>query len=140
MAPHGIRDQVRLDGLSNFAIWRARILVVMEAYDLREHAEKVLATPTYAKLLEKHNEASTHAKRFIMDGVKDHVVPHIAEKAMTHEMWEALTTLYQGRSVQRKMLLENQLRLFMMAKGESQLSKGAEVAFLDKDPRSESLA
>ena len=33
-------------------------------------------------------------------------------------MWKALTTLYQGRFVQGKMLLENQLRLFMMTKGE----------------------
>ena len=93
-------------------------MVVMEAYGLREHIEKVLATPTDALLLKKHEEVAAHAKRFIMDGVKDHVVPHIAEKATTHEMWVALTTLYEGRSIQRKMLLENQLRSFMMTKGE----------------------
>ena len=78
MAPQGLCDQNRLDGLSNFAVWKARILVVMEAYGLREHAEKVLAMPTDTLLLEKHNEAVAHAKRFIMDGVKDHVVPHIS--------------------------------------------------------------
>lgn len=33
-------------------------------------------------------------------------------------MWEALTTLYEGKSVQRKMFLETQLRSFMMTKGE----------------------
>ena len=103
--------------MSNFAIWKAKILVVLEAYGLREHVEKFLATPTNALLLAKHNEAAAHAKRFIMDRVKDHVVPHIAEKKMANEMWKALTTLYQGKSVQRKMLLENQLRLFMMTKG-----------------------
>ena len=43
---------------------------------------------------------------------------HTTEKETTHEMWVALTTLHEGRFVQRKMLLENQLRLFMMAKGE----------------------
>ena len=93
-------------------------MVVMEACGLRERAEKVLATSTDAKLLEKHEEAAAYAKHFIMDGVKDHVVPHIAEKVTAHEMWVALTTFYEGRSIQRKMLLENQLRLFMMAKGE----------------------
>lgn len=118
MAPHRLRDQDRLDGMSNFAIWKARILVVLEAYGIREHVESVLATPTDATLLAKHNEAVAHAKRFIMDKVKDHVVPHIAEKKTTNEMWKALTTLYQGKSIQRKMLLENQLRLFMMTKGE----------------------
>ena len=99
MAPYGLRDQDRLDDLSNFAIWKARILVILEAYGLREHVESGLATPTNAKLLAEHNEAVTHAKRFIMDGVKDHVVPHIAEKKTTNEMWKALTTLYQGKPV-----------------------------------------
>ena len=59
------------------------------------------------KLLEKHEEVAAHAKRFVMDEVKDHVVPYITEKSTTNEMWVALTTLYEGRSVQRKMLLEN---------------------------------
>ena len=54
----------------------------------------------------------------IMDGVKDHVVPHIIEKKTTNAMWTTLTTMYQGKSVQKKMLLENQMRLFMMTKGE----------------------
>lgn len=90
----------------------------MEAYGLRDHVEKVLATRTDAALLAKHDEAATHAKCFIMDGVKDHIIPHIAGKKTAQEMWKALTTLYDGKSVQRRMLLENQLRLFMMAKGE----------------------
>ena len=53
-----------------------------------------------------------------MDGVKDHVIPHIAEKNTAREMWEALTTLLEGSSVQWKMLLENQLRLFQTQKAE----------------------
>ena len=53
-----------------------------------------------------------------MDRVKDHVVPHIAEKNTRTEMWTTLTSMYQGTFVQRRMLLENQLRLFQMHKGE----------------------
>ena len=79
----------------------------MEAYHLRDHAEQVLATPTDADHLKKHEEAAAHAKRLIMDGVKDHIVPHIVEKKTTNEMWKALTTLYEGK-----------LRSFMMTKGE----------------------
>ena len=59
-----------MDDLSNFAIWKARILVVMEAYGLREHAKKVLATPTDADLLRKHEEAPGHAKRFKWTGLR----------------------------------------------------------------------
>ena len=90
MVPHGLRDQDRLEGLSNFLIWKERILIVVEAYNLRDHAEQTLATPTDADLLPKHREAAGHAKRLIMDSIKDHIVPHIAEKKIANEMWKAL--------------------------------------------------
>ena len=99
MAPHGLRDHDRLEGLSNFSVWKARILIVLEAYGLRDHAEQTLATPTDADLLWKHKEAAGHAKRLIMDSIKDHIVPHIAEKRTTNEMWKSLTSLYEGKSV-----------------------------------------
>ena len=105
--PYGLCDQDRLDGLSNFSICKARILTVLEAYELRDHAESVLATPTDVALLAKHNETEAHDRSFIMDGVKDHVVPHIVEKRTANGMWKSLTTLYQGKSVHKKMLLEN---------------------------------
>ena len=118
MAPHGLHDQDRLNGLSNFSVWKARILIVLEAYNLRDHAEQTLATPTDPDLLWKHKEADGHAKRLIMDGIKDHIVPHLAEKKTANEMWTTLISLYEGKSVQRKMLLETQMRSFMMNKGE----------------------
>ena len=68
--------------------------------------------------LKKYKEAQAKAKCMILDRVKDHVIPHIAEKDTTREMWEALTTLYEGTSVQRKMFLESQLRQFHMQKEE----------------------
>lgn len=68
--------------------------------------------------MKKYEEAQAKAKCMILDEVKDHVVPHIVEKETTREVWEALTTLYQGSSVQRKMLLENQLRQYQGQKGE----------------------
>ena len=106
MAPHGLRELDRLDGLSNFSVWKARILIVLEAYNFRDHAEQTLATPTDPDLLRKHKEAVGHAKRLIMDGIKDHIVPHLAEKKITNEMWKALISLYGGKSFQIKMLLE----------------------------------
>ena len=118
MALHQLCDQDRLEGLSNFSIWKATILIVFEVYGLRDHAEQTLATPTNADLLRKHREAVGHAKQLIMDGIKDHIVPHIVEKKKTNEKWKALTSLYKGKSIQRKMLLEAQMRSFLMTKGE----------------------
>ena len=58
------------------------------------------------------------AKRMILDGVKDHVVCHVASKGTTKEMWDALAMLYQGSSEQQKMYLEQKLRSAQMQKGE----------------------
>ena len=63
MAPHGLCDQDKLDGLSNFSISKARILIVLEAYNLTDHVEQTLATPTDPDLLRKYKEAAGHAKR-----------------------------------------------------------------------------
>ena len=118
MASYDLRDQDRLDSVSNFAIWKAKILSILEEHDVREHIENVVAVPVDANALQKLNKNQARAKRLIMDGVKDHVVPHIVEKKTTNEVWTTLTTLCQGSSVQCKMYLENQMRMFQMHKGE----------------------
>ena len=53
-----------------------------------------------------------------MDGIKDDIVPHVPKNNTSNEMWKALTSLYEGKYVQRKMLFETQMRSFMMTKGE----------------------
>lgn len=110
MAVNGIRDQDKLDGASNFVIGKARILAVLDKNRIKDYALKVVVVPVDVDPLKKYEEAQAKAKCMILDRVKDQVVPHIAEKETTREMWETLITLYQGTSVQQKMLLENQLR------------------------------
>jgi hypothetical protein len=43
------------------------------------------------------------AQRIILDGVKDPLIPHLAEKNATHDMWEALKNLYEAKNQNRKM-------------------------------------
>lgn len=58
------------------------------------------------------------AKWLILDRVRDHVVCHIVGKEMAKEMWNALATLYQGSSEQRRMYLEEKMISTRMQKGE----------------------
>jgi hypothetical protein len=62
-------------------------------------------------------EAKT--QRIILDGVKDHLIPHLAEKKTTKEMWDALKSLYEAKNENRKMALRDKLHSARMAKGES---------------------
>ena len=81
---------------------------ILDRYHIKHCALKMIAIPVDPTENDKYEEAMARAKSIILDGVKDHVVPHIAEKETTNEMWEALKKLYQHTSVQRRMLLENQ--------------------------------
>lgn len=118
MAMNGLRDQDRLDGASNFVIWKVRILSVLDRHRIKGFALRTMAIPIDPANNERYEDAMAKAKCIILDGVKDHVILHIVEKNTAKEMWDTLTTLYQGTSVQRKMLLENQLQSYQMQKGE----------------------
>ena len=117
MALHGVRDQNRLDGASNFAVWKARILSVLDRNRVKNFTLKVISVLVDPNDNDKYKEAMARTKCIILDGVKDHVVPHIAEKETTVEMWEALKNLYQHTFVHRRMVLENQMRSYQMKKG-----------------------
>ena len=68
--------------------------------------------------LKAYKKDMAKAKRLILDGVRDHVVCHITGKGTAKEMWDALETLYQGFSEQRKMYLQEKMRSTRMQKGE----------------------
>lgn len=118
MAANGLRDKYQLDGSSNYVIWKARISCLLDEHDLKMYVNSVVVVLGDADPLKKYKAQMAKAKRLILDGLRDHVVCHIADKGMTKEMWDALATLYQGSSEQRKMYLEEKLRSTRMEKGE----------------------
>ena len=52
-----------------------------------------------------------------MDGVKDHIVPHLSGKKTALEMWKALENLYQSKNENQKMVLQERMCNTKMAKG-----------------------
>jgi hypothetical protein len=54
-----------------------------------------------------------------LDGVKDPLISHLAEKKTNKEMWEALKNLYEAKNENRKMALKDKLHSIKMTMGES---------------------
>ena len=54
----------------------------------------------------------------IMDGVKDHIVPHLFGKKTALEMWRDLEILYQRKNKNKRMVLQERMCSTNMAKGE----------------------
>jgi hypothetical protein len=55
--------------------------------------------------LHLHETKEAKPQRIILDGVKDHLIPHLAEKKTAKEMWDALKNLFEAKNENRKMAL-----------------------------------
>jgi hypothetical protein len=59
------------------------------------------------------------AKSIIPDSITDQLIPQVAYKNTPKEMFDSLTRMYEGRNINRKMNLRNQLKKTKMQKGET---------------------
>lgn len=89
-----MRDYDRLDRASNFGIWKAKIFLLLEENDLKEYATSVIVVPTNPQQLSMYKKKDAKARRIILDGIKDHIVPHIAKLDTTKKTWDTVMNLY----------------------------------------------
>jgi len=76
MAIAGLRDQDRLDGASNYIIWKVRMSFLLDDFGLKTYIDAVVAVRTDPNPLKEYKKEMSRAKRLILDGVQDHVVSH----------------------------------------------------------------
>ena len=62
-----------------------------------------ITVPTAAVDKAIFDKQDIKAIRIILDAIKDHVIPHISGKDNVHQMWTALTNLYQSSNENQKM-------------------------------------
>ena len=58
----------------------------------------------------KHKKNLVKSKKIIVDSIKDHLIPHVSSLKTLEEMFDALTILYEGKNIYRKMTLRAQLK------------------------------
>ena len=71
---------------------------LLDEHALKTYVDNVVAITADLYLLQKYRAEMAKANRMILDGVKDHVVCHVASRGTAKEMWDALATLYLGYS------------------------------------------
>ena len=104
MSSSRLRTEDRLDGAGNFVPWKARILLVLKENELWDevvnhtttHPIVIPSATTDPVALVAFEKKDIKAMKIILDAVKDHVIPHISGKDHAHEMWSALTGLFQS--------------------------------------------
>ena len=69
MATTELRDQDRLEGASNYVIWKARMSFLLDEFGLKAYIDNVVAVPRDADPLKEYRKEMAWVKRLILDGV-----------------------------------------------------------------------
>ena len=109
MSHHTKLDE-KLEGADNFRAQKYRISLVLEEKELDSyiHEEIPVLEGDEAKAL--HKKKMVMEKRIIVDSIKDHLIPQVSSLKMPKYMFDALTKLFEGKNINQKMTLRNQLK------------------------------
>jgi hypothetical protein len=104
-----VRPEDKLEGASNFNVWKARVLNILEEYDLDNFVTSTVEEPTsnVGRTAFKKNQA--RAKRIIFDSFKDNIMLVIAPLKTANECFDTLSNLYEKKAPNQKRLLKNKL-------------------------------
>lgn len=99
--------------------WRFKFLVLESVTLLLDIVKDVVPSPTDLQRLSAHNKKEVKTKRIVMDAVKNYLIPHLSEKKMAKEMFDALVSLYQSENMNRKLILRNKFKSIEMTRSDS---------------------
>lgn len=119
MTSISVKPQDMLEGASNFNIWKARILNILEEYDLDNFVTSVVEEPTTnaGRYAFKKNQAK--AKRIIFNSVKDNIMTVLTPLKIAKECFDTLANMYETKAPNQKRVLKKQLRTLKMEKDDS---------------------
>ena len=58
-----------------------------------------------------YKRSMAKAKRIIADSIKDHLIPHVYSFKTPKEVYDALTKMFEGKNINRKMTLRLNSRM-----------------------------
>ena len=101
---------------------------MLKEWKIWSFANTKMMKPTNRDGLEEHEALESKVQRVILDGVKDHLIPHLAEKKTADDMWDTLKQLFEAKNENWKMALKDKLHNVKMTKHESVTSYLTQVA------------
>jgi hypothetical protein len=94
-------------------------MLIIEENDLVSFIEKDIEEPEGDEAKAKYKKDLIKAKRIIADSIKNHLIPHVSALKTPKQMMDALSHLFEGKSINRKMTLRTQLKNVKMQNSET---------------------
>ena len=114
-----------LEGAKNFRAWKYRIMLILEDNDLEGFIKKEVAKQKGDEEKEKHKKDVIKDKWIIADSIKDRLIPRVSSRRTPKEMFDSLCSLFEGRNINRKMTLRNQVKSVKVQKLETIQSRSS---------------
>ena len=109
MSHHTKLDE-KLEGADNFWAWKYRISLVLQENELDSYINEEFQVPEGDEAKALHKKNLVKAKRSIADSIKDHLMPQVSSLNTPKDMFDSLTKLFEGKNINQKMTLRNQLK------------------------------
>jgi hypothetical protein len=123
-----VRAEDRLEGASNFNVWKLRITNILQEHELEQYVTTVVEEPTTNAGRVAFKKSQAKAKRIIFDLVKDSIMPTMTSLMTTKDCMDTLVNLYEKQAPSQKRTLKHKLKYLKMEKGESVASFCSKIA------------
>ena len=110
------KPQDKLEGLENFMEWKYWIGLILKENGLDKYIKDENAEPEEVEAKEKHEQDLIKAMSIIFYSIKNHLIPQVSLKKTPKQMYDALSRMYEGKNINRKMNLRTQLKGTKMRK------------------------
>ena len=97
----------KLEGVENFRAWKNRIMLILEENDLEGFIKEEVAEPREDEAKDKHKKDMIKDKTILAEYIKDNLISQLSPRRTPKEMFDALSNLFEGRNINKKMTLRN---------------------------------
>jgi hypothetical protein len=129
-----VRVEDRLEGDTNFNVWKLHITNILQEHDLEKYVTIVVEEPMNNAGRTTFRKSQAKAKQIIFDSVKDNIMTAMTSlmttkvSMTTKDYMDTLVNLYEKQAPSQKRTLKHKLKYLKMEKGESVASFCSRIA------------
>ena len=110
MMTHHAHLEDKHGGVDNFQAWKYKISLILEENDLDQYINGEVPKPQGDEDEATHKKNLVKTNIIIAYSIKDHFIPHVSSFKTSKEVYDALTKMFEGKNINQKMNLRNQLK------------------------------
>jgi hypothetical protein len=114
-----VRAEDRLEGATNFNVWKLCITNILQQHDLEQYLTIVVEEPTNNTGRTNFRKSQEKAKKIMFESVKDSIMPAMTSLMTSKDYMDTLVNLYEKQAPSHKRTLKHKLKYLKMGKGKS---------------------